>query len=268
MTSIIRKMSPHRSLRSLVAVSISIVGSAITPKLASAQNAPPGYIYDLAAADPGPTPQNYTLFTTSFVAGDSQFFTTVNFAFRETPAYFGFDDVSVVAAGTHHNLLSDPGFEDSASAVGTSFPGNQWGRWIQPIDTAAIGEVSTATSPYGCSSGPHSGVVFWCDGSVQGYDGIYQTVATLPGTTYDVSFYLDDNSSSDWVGTGTSPQSQVDALVYAISGVNAIPINTSGVGPAPPAPSAVPEPAAAATMSLAMACLTMLRRYRPKHRRH
>jgi hypothetical protein len=225
----------------------AVLSSAICGSHAFAQNAPGGYLVDLGASG-GPTPSSYTLFTESFVA--SQTDTTLNFAFRETPAYFSLDDISVTASGSSINLIVNPLFQ--GSTMGSDFP-NGWGRWIQPVDTAATGEIASSGSPYGCA-GPYTGTLFWCDGSVQGYDGIYQTVATTPGDTYHISFYLADNSGQDWQTstTGTADQ-QIDALLYTLGGVNTIPGGTSGIGPIPPAPpGTVPEPASSALMGLAV----------------
>ena len=57
--------------------------------------------------------------------------------------------------------------------------------------------MASNTETYGCGNElAHSGTQFWCDGSVGGYDGLYQTIATTPGTTYNISFWLNDNSDS------------------------------------------------------------------------
>lgn len=189
----------------LATAAVVIIG---TGSQAQAQyaNAPAGYIDDLAVTNAGPTPANYTLFTgpsLQFTATGPSNFTTLNWAFRETPAYFGFDDVSVtdLTTGLPVTVL-DPGFESSAGAVGTNFPGNGWGRWIQPVDISAIGEVASTAAPYGCDRGAHGGSIFWCDGSVEGYDGLDTTIATTPGHTYQVSFWLNDDSG----GTGSAQE--------------------------------------------------------------
>ena len=112
----------------------------------------------------------------------------VSFAFREVPAFFSFDDASVILSGTSTNLLADPGFEAATDGQNCNHnnslgcpPG--WNAWIQPIDTSAIGQVATNSNLYGCGFGSadfaHSGTNLWCDGSVQGYDAVYQQLSGL-----------------------------------------------------------------------------------------
>jgi len=162
---------------------------------------PPGAIFDLALAHPTIL-SGYTLFTTSFVATAAT--TTISFAFRESPAYFGFDDASITGPGSP--TFVDPGFE--LATIGQNTP-TGWGRWITPEDVSAIGVVAGVGN---CST-PHGGIRQWCDGSVQGYDAIYQTIATTMGATYNISFWLSDNSG----GRPSAPT--VDMLVYATEGL-------------------------------------------------
>jgi hypothetical protein len=213
--------------------------SLFIPFTATAQNPPPDPIFDLATSSQHTgVLTSYVNFNTSFVADNSNEF--VSFAFRETPAYFAFDDASVTAQGSSTNLLADPGFE--AASFGQNCNHNNslgcppgWGAWIQPVDVSAIGQVATATDHYGCgSNGPHSGNAYWCDGSVQGYDAVYQELTGLtPGSTYNVSFWLGDNSGVTPNEASTS--SQVDMLVYA--GDN-LPVGSVSIG----GPGSVPEP--------------------------
>ena len=212
-----------------------VAAAALSAAPASAQLPPPGAIFDLAASNPGLVLTGYQQFTTSFVATSST--TTVAWAFREVPAYFSFDDASVSANGSSTNLLTDPGFEHAT--VGLNIPDDGWFRFIQPVDVSAIGTVSSNTAPYGCPPNQaHGGTTFWCDGSVQGYDGLYQSIATTIGQTYNVSFWLGDNSQE----LVTNPQ--IDALVYA--GIS-LPGGTTPVGPTP-----APEPATLALFGAGM----------------
>jgi len=44
------------------------------------------------------------------------------------------------------------------------------------------------------NSDPHSGSLNYSDGAEQGYDSITQAIATTVGTTYTISFWLDEDS--------------------------------------------------------------------------
>ena len=185
----------------------------------SAQTAPPGASFDLFATVGGVTLPTWEQYSFSFTAAVAN--TTVSFAFREVPAYFAFDDAAVFltsAPGT--NLLVNPGFE--AASAGQNVP-TSWGRWIQPIDVTAIGLVQSGTAG-SCGIGPHSGSLLWCDGSVEGYDAVYQTVATTIGANYTVSFWLQDNSGA----LITDPE--INMFGYATDG---IPVGTIPVVPEP-----------------------------------
>jgi hypothetical protein len=193
------------------------------PTAALAQNPPPGALWDLAIASPGPVSSTETLFTTSFVAAVPT--TWISFAFREVPAYWALDDTSVTLQGSTTNLLADPGFE--SATVGQNVPAG-WLRWIQPIDVSAIGVVVSNGAAGGCSNDAptHGGTQFWCDGSVEGYDAVYQVISTTVGATYNISWYLGHNTGAAAAAPG------IDMLVYATDGL-----------PGGTIPTGTPEPA-------------------------
>ncbi len=195
----------------LGAVACALLLSALSagPAWAAQGTPPPGWIFQLAPPGPQSGPlTSYQQFTTSFVATSS--LTDVSFAFREVPRFFAFDDASVkldaAFGGTGSELLQDPGFE--SATVGTSDPAG-WHQWGQPPAPSFAGVVA---GPGGSScdpNGAHGGSNFFCDGAVEGYDGLWQQIATTRGDKYDVTFYLGDNS-------GQSPYNPgIDMFVYA-----------------------------------------------------
>ena len=205
----------------------TLLGSVAAPTSAEAQLAPPGYILDVGALSGyGLAPYAYTYYSTTFTATLSE--TTVSFAFRNDPAYFSFDDVSVALTGGGPNLLVDPGFE--AGTKGSNSPPG-WTYFIQPSTITgplgATGSVESGT-PTGDADNPHSGPNYWFDGSVGGYDGIGQRVATTIGQSYTIGFYLaDDNTrqtgSEANFDAGNDPGVSKDVFVYAQSTIPAVP---------------------------------------------
>jgi hypothetical protein len=244
-------------------------------------DAPTGCIFDLdTTTETGGGDANvlsqYTFFTTSFTATATA--EDVSFAFRESPAYFSFDDACVVAGSTAvtsancvsnaGNLLvntafqgSNPGDNCGNGGSGTPCPLG-WGAWIQAIDTSAIGQIVNPNSTGGCGApgAPPTGSAtstWWCDGSVEGYDAIYQPLTGLTvGQTYQVGWWLDDNSQEGI--TETPGSGQIDMLVYAGTQlpVGSIPI---GNPPVPPNAGTVPEPTTYALVGLGLVAMGTIR---------
>jgi len=165
---------------------------------------PPGAILDLAGT---PIPHSYQQYFVNFAAVAAT--TNISFAFREDPAFLFLDDVSVTTGGGP-NLLLNPGFE--LGPVGANAPTN-W-TYLNSFGASFAGVVSP--------NGPHSGSNAYFDGAVQAYDGITQAIATNPGSLYNISFFLNDNSgnttfsalSTNGNVTGTGGNG-IDLLVYA-----------------------------------------------------
>jgi hypothetical protein len=130
-----------------------------------------------------PVPHTYQQYTTSFVATSTQSF--ISFAFREDPAFLGLDDVSVTAPNGIE-LIVNGGFE--SGPIGQNAP-TGW-TYLNEFGAFAAGVVSNDPSP-----GPHSGTNYYRDGAVQAYDAITQQISTVVGDTYNIGFWLSDNSS-------------------------------------------------------------------------
>ncbi len=156
-------------------------------------------------------PHQYAQYTTSFIASSAT--TDLSFAFREDPAFLSLDDV-VLTTGGGPNLVINGGFEDGP--VGANAP-NGW-TYLNVFGAAAAGEVE--------SFSPHSGANSYTDGAVQAYDAITQSIATVSGQTYNLSFWLTDDGSlstfqhlSTNGDTTTTGGNGIDLIVYAGNGV-------------------------------------------------
>jgi fibronectin-binding autotransporter adhesin len=210
-----------------------------------AQDPFPFAIFDLVAVNPATLP-SYTEFTTSFT-GDITGTEFVSFAFRDAPGFFAFDDASVIQQGdtTNTNLLTDGDFESNTPGnVATTSPVG-WQYWSQPVDNTGVGQVAASgTNQYGCNVPAHSGTYFWCDGSLEGYDALYQPIATTLGQTYNIAFWLEEDSGQNIVNP------TLDMLVYA---GDSIPVASATTG-------ATPEPASLGLLGVGLLAFSLIRR--------
>ena len=186
-------------------------------------NVPPpaGAISDLnGTAIPGhgngTTFQQYTV---NFVAILTN--TAITFAFREDPAFVSIENVSLQDLTTPGgNLLVNGDFSGGTyTNSGNSATPLGW-TYANVYGASSGGEVQT-----GCG-GPQPGGYCWYDGAVQAYDAISQTVATTIGHTYQISYYLADNSGGSTFsrlstnGDVSDPGGNgIDVLAYAQAGL-------------------------------------------------
>jgi hypothetical protein len=179
--------------RALIATMAFVACGSMAPAaLASPSNIgpPSGWFYSLTGQ---PLSTSYVNYNTSFVAGSASTFLT--FAMRDDPGYILLDDVSLTTGGGP-NLITNGGFE--SGPLGASAPSG-W-TYLNMYGAIAGGIVDDTDPNRPCAticfegSFPHTGSYEYSDGAVQAYDAITQIVATTPGTTYNVSFWVAETS--------------------------------------------------------------------------
>jgi hypothetical protein len=227
---------------------------------AFANSCPPGHPPTNCAPPSGPVildlagqavPHGFQQYTASFIAGVTT--TQISFAFREDPAFLQLDNVSVTTGGGP-NLLTNGDFEGGGVLVGSVLVPTAWNA-LNSFGTEFAGQLSSR-----CGIGSSH---CWSDGSVQGYDGLNQSIATAIGRTYVVTFSLSDDGrlttfqqlSTNGNTTGTGGNG-VDLLLYAGAG---IPTEGPPATEGPP-PTGVPEPATLALFAAGLAALGFSRR--------
>jgi hypothetical protein len=176
-------------LSALIAGAALAAFIATGPALAAPSNEdePSGHvILDLNGS---PINGTYVQFFANFTATDAS--TNISFAMREDPAFIFLDDVAVNdLTNPGGNLIVNGGFE--AGPVGASAPTN-W-TYLNTFGASFGGVVENNAF---IANGAHSGDNYYYDGAVQAYDGITQNIATTVGDTYQVSFWMFDNSGGD-----------------------------------------------------------------------
>jgi hypothetical protein len=111
--------------------------------------------------------------------------TVITFAFRDDPAQISFTNASVV------DLTADNGTDLLTNGNFATGDLTGW-TYADVYGVTGAGFVSTY-SGY-CYSIGEGYVNCWIDGAVQAYDALTQTIATTPGDTYQISFYVAEDS--------------------------------------------------------------------------
>jgi fibronectin-binding autotransporter adhesin len=125
-------------------------------------------------------PEPYTFYSFTFTADLAQ--TYLTFQFRQDPAYWSLDDVSVTPIGSSTQLITNGAFANGSTA-------NSYGQQV-PNSWTLIGQAGLeagGTVNSGCGT---TGGYCWYDGSVGGVDGLFQSFATPVGSSYTLSFWL------------------------------------------------------------------------------
>ncbi len=159
--------------------------------VASAQTLPAGYLGTVT----GNTPNTWQTFTYTFTPSTTGA-NFIGFAFRQDPAFWTFDNVSLTATGSSTNLLTNGAFTTGGSFNVTTTNGpssiqapTNWGVWYQN------GTYPAAAGTWTDIGGTHGGV--WYDGAVGTFDGIYQGIVLQAGTTYTITFEVSGNNTAD-----------------------------------------------------------------------
>jgi uncharacterized repeat protein (TIGR01451 family) len=150
-----------------------------------------------AVAIPNDGQETYAQFSVNFTANATNSTctngvcsTVITFAFRDDPAQISFTNASVTdvtnPSSPGPNLLTNGNF-----STGVLTP---W-TYVDNYGVSGAGFVALA-GQYQDNCPSLNGAVFncWIDGAVQAYDAISQTITTNPGDTYEISFYVAENS--------------------------------------------------------------------------
>jgi hypothetical protein len=244
-------------LRGLAATALLVMATVAAPVWADGMNdpQPAGAILDLSGTPiPGGGNDTYQMYTVDFTAVLAD--TDITFAFREDPAFISFSDASLVDLTTSSgNLLVDGDFSagtvDSDTPPGWSYA-NVYGAEAGGVVESGCGVGSGGT--YGTGN-------CWFDGAVQAYDAIDQTVATTVGQTYQITFWVADNSRCDTNGGPPCDFSDVstngDTTDTGGNGINVAVYAQAGI-PAPGGGTSVPEPSSFVLLGAGLAGLLVL----------
>jgi hypothetical protein len=190
-----RQSMMTKSLVLAGALALAIATPAQYNKIDPGNNNPPpaGAILDLSGTPiPGRGNNTYQMYSVDFTATMPT--TAITFAFREDPSFIRLSNVSVtdVSLDNSVNLLVNGNFSQGVySFNGNSFTPIGW-TYANQYGATFGGEVVG-----GCGVG---GGFCWDDGAVQAYDAISQTIPTIVGHQYQISFFVADGSGCSTEG--------------------------------------------------------------------
>lgn len=244
--------------RSLIVAGVAMIGLILAqPRQASAQNNPPPAdpILDLAG---NPITTTWTQYTASFTAALTS--TDITFALRNDPAFIGLDDITLTDVTTSTGVaLVNGDFEGGTqTSGGNTFAPVGWN--YDNVYGATFGGVVVTGGTGNCPTVAHGGASFWCDGAVQSYDAIDQTVSTVVGHNYAINFWVNSSGLGDTSGGGNNFQDLSTNGNTTDTGGNGIDVTVYAQGSIP-APG-TPEPASFLLIGTGLAGLGILRRYK------
>jgi hypothetical protein len=173
--------------------------------------------------------QPYTLYSYTVTATNTT--TALTAFFRQDPAWWALDDVSITPVSSPGTELVVNGGFETGDFTGWTIVGQQ--------GLYAAGRVASGT-PGTSTHNSYSGSFYYYDGAVGGVDGISQSFATTVGEDYTLSFELANDGGSF---------SSLDVFIGAqVSSYNGIPILYNGQPPVDGNPVVVPEPSSFALL--------------------
>ncbi|WP_170292180.1 hypothetical protein, partial [Heliobacterium mobile] len=157
--------------------------------------------------------QQWHIYTLPFTASEQN--TAITFLFRNDPGNYFLDDISVKKQGDLTELLKNGGFEAGA-VVGTADPDVQPKQWalVGTQGLTAAGHVfydlDSSNQPYA-----KTGLYYWMDGAIAGFDGIQQVVPTTIGETYTLSFAL-KHVNTPWMNKEAKSTARDNSLTIPV----------------------------------------------------
>jgi hypothetical protein len=156
-----------------------------TNNTTAAGTMPGGYIGRVLNNSPA-TWQTYSFTFTPTQSGSNY----VMLSFRQDPAYWSVDNVSVKAAGSNINLLRNGGMDTGGTITA------QTNNGPTQVSTPTYWGVAYQAGIYPGAAGFWNSNI-WYDGAVGSFDAIYQALNLTAGTTYTISFMVaGDNTAS------------------------------------------------------------------------
>ena len=156
-----------------------------TNNTTAAGTMPGGYIGRVLNNTPA-TWQTYSFTFTPTQSGSNY----VMLSFRQDPAYWSVDNISVKAAGSNVNLLRNGGMDTGGTITA------QTNNGPTQVSTPTYWGVAYQAGIYPGAAGFWNSNI-WYDGAVGSFDAIYQALNLTAGTTYTISFMVaGDNTAS------------------------------------------------------------------------